>query len=136
VSQQTQRVFDQYDDMDDDGITRGGGGKLSCLQGVPEFMTVRQLVKTPCKDIVEELRSIYRDLYRHLEQMIVTHPEIQEDIRRLREQDETVQSAIRKLQSSEEVLAIFDKYLAFNWDVDNDCSLRMVADFFPNLVPA
>src|SRR6266404_1268014 len=134
VSRQMQLVFDQYD-VGDDGITRGGRGKLICLRegGDLDFITVRKLVKTPCKAIVEELRSLFRDSYLHVRQEIDTDSETQEDLRRLREQDETVQSAIRKLQSSSEVLAIFDKHLAFKWAVDNDCSLCAVADLFPAL---
>ena len=136
VPQEMQLVFDdQYYDMRNDGITRGGSGKLSCLRdgGYLGFIIVEQLVKTPCRDIVEELRSLFQDLYRHVQLMVDTHPETQERIRRLRDQDKAVQSAIRKLQSSEEVLAIFDKHLAFHWDVDNDRSLRTVADLFPDL---
>jgi len=124
-------VFDQYYDMGNDGITRGGGGKLGCLQGwYLDSTTVRQLVKTPCKVIVEELRSLFQDLYRHV-RLRVTDPEAQEDLRQLREQDETVQSAIRKLRSSSEVLAIIDKHLASNWDVDDDHSYYKV-DFIPD----
>ncbi len=136
VSQQMQRVFDQYDDMDDDGIMRGGGGKLSCLQGgyLP-VEAVEELAETPCKDIIEELRSLFHDLYRHIPLIADTRPEMQEKIGRKRDKDEKVQNAIKKLVSSEEVLAIIDKHLASNWDVDNDCSFGTV-DVFPDLVPS
>ncbi len=132
-----QRVFDQYDDMDDDGITRGGRGKLSCLRegGDLGVIVVEELVETPCKDIIEELRSLFQDLYRHVPLTTDTRPEIQEKIGRKRDKDEKVQNAIKKLVSSEEVLAIIDKHLASNWDVDNDCSLGAV-DVFPDLVPS
>jgi len=130
LSKQMELVFDQHDGMDDDGIVRGGGGKLICLRGgYLSFMTVRHLVKTPCKDIVEELRSLFHDFYRDVQLMINTD-EIQEEIKLLRDQDETTQSAMRKLQSSEEMLAIIDKHLASNWGVDDDRSRYYKVDLF------
>jgi len=122
VSEQMQLVFDQYYDIGDDhGITRGGGGKLACLRGIHlGYATVEEIVKTPCSDIVEDLRSLFQDSYSHLATTIITQPEVLKKIRLRRERDESVQSAIRKLQSSKEVLAIIDKHLDSNWDVDDD----------------
>ncbi|KAH8998184.1 hypothetical protein EDB92DRAFT_1337114 [Lactarius akahatsu] len=66
LSQDMQSVFDQSEDMDDDGIIRGGRGKLHCLrQGVLGPRIVRGFVQTPCKNIIEDLRSLFNNLYRH-----------------------------------------------------------------------
>ncbi len=133
VSQQMKLVFDQYYDMGNDSITKGGSGKFICLQGgyLPAEV-VEELAETPCKDIVEELRSLFQDLYRHIPLITDTRSKMQEKIRRKRDKDEKVQSALKMLVSSSEVLAIIDKHLASNWDVDNDCSLGTV-DVFPDL---
>ncbi|KAH9020340.1 hypothetical protein EDB84DRAFT_578182 [Lactarius hengduanensis] len=126
LSKQMQNVFDQNDDMDDDGIIRGGTGKLNCLQqGVLGRMAVDYLVDTPCKVIIEDLRSLFNNLYRHIEPPFDTIPSMRSDIDSVREQDERVQDAVKKLRSSEEVLSIINKHLdsTGSWDVDNDGSL-------------
>ena len=125
LSEQMQDVFDQHYGMDDGGITRGGKGKIVCLSGRGDLnpITIDDLVKTPCKDIIEELRSLFDDLYLHVPQTFDGRSRIQGTIRRKREQDENVQNAIKKLQSSEEVLAIINRHLASSWDVDDDRSL-------------
>jgi len=124
-----QLVFDQFYDMDDDGITRGGRGKLGCLRegGDLDSEIVEELVETPCKDIVEELRSLFQDSYRHVRPMIGPRPEAQEKIRRKREEDEKVRNALKKLRSSEEVLAIINNHLASGWGVEDDGSRYPVA---------
>ncbi|KAH9038581.1 hypothetical protein EDB85DRAFT_1887952 [Lactarius pseudohatsudake] len=126
LSQDMQSVFDQSEDMDDDGTIRGGRGKLHCLQqGVLGRMAVDYLVDTPCKVIIEDLRSLFNNLYRHIEPPFDTIPSMRLDIDSVREQDERVQDAVRKLRSSEEVLSIINKHLdsTGSWDVDNDGSL-------------
>ncbi|KAH9174771.1 hypothetical protein EDB89DRAFT_2143297 [Lactarius sanguifluus] len=124
LSQEMQNVFDQSDDMDDDGIIRGGGGKLCCLrQGVLGRKAVDYLVKTPCKVIIEELRSLFNNLYRHIEPPFDTIPSMQSGINSDREQDERVQDAVKKLRVSEEVLTIINEQLEFRWDVYDDRSL-------------
>ena len=124
LSNQMRQVFDHHDDMDDDGIITGGEGKLMCLTGRGNLnpRTIRDLVKTPCKNIIEELRSLFDDLYRHVPASIDKRPEMQEIIQSDQDQDEAVQTARKKLQSSEGVLAIINKHLASNWDLDNDGS--------------
>jgi hypothetical protein len=59
-----QHVFDQHTDMDRNGIVKGGNGKLSCLRQVNLHpITIKGLVKTPCRNIIEELRSVFNDFY-------------------------------------------------------------------------
>ncbi|KAH9174765.1 hypothetical protein EDB89DRAFT_469874 [Lactarius sanguifluus] len=129
LSQNMQSVFDQSDDTDDDGITRGGRGKLYCLrQGDLGPVIVEFLVETPCRDIIEELRSLFDNLYRHVQPFADTIPRMQSRIKSKRDQDESVQDALMKLRSSEEVLSIINKHLdsTGSWDVDNDGSLYKV----------
>ncbi|KAH9000864.1 hypothetical protein EDB86DRAFT_2827764 [Lactarius hatsudake] len=124
LSQDMQNVFDQSEDRDDDGIIRGGRGKLNCLQqGVLGRKAVDYLVKSPCKVIIEELRSLFNNLYRHIEPPFDTVPSMRSDIDSDREQDERVQDAVRKLRSSEEVLRIINDHLKSKWGVDDDRSL-------------
>ncbi|KAH9017119.1 hypothetical protein EDB83DRAFT_2679871 [Lactarius deliciosus] len=124
LSQEMQNVFDQSDDMDDDGIIRGGRGKLYCLrQAALDPTTVEDLVKTPCKSIIEELRSLFNNLYRHIQLLADTTPSMQSSTKSKREQDERVQDAVKKLQSSDKVLSIINEHLKPRWDVDNDGSL-------------
>ncbi len=96
ITQQMQLVFNQYYDMGHNGITRGGRGKLICLRegGDLGVMIVEELVETPCKDIIEELRSLFQDLYRHVLLTADTRLETQEKIRRKREEDEKVQTRL------------------------------------------
>ncbi|KAH9174774.1 hypothetical protein EDB89DRAFT_1904348 [Lactarius sanguifluus] len=124
LSKQMQIVFDQHDDMDDDGIIRGGRGKLYCLrQTALDRMVVRGFVQSPCKDIIEELRSLFNNLYRHVQPLADTTPSVQSDIKFERDQDECVQDAVKKLRSSEKVLSIIDEHLVHDWDINDDGSL-------------
>ncbi|KAH8977382.1 hypothetical protein EDB86DRAFT_3165665 [Lactarius hatsudake] len=137
LSKQTQIVFDQSDDMDDDGIIRGGTGKLNCLRQAAQALgprIVHGFVQTPCKDIIEELRSLFNNLYRHIEPPADITPSMEADIKSDREKDERVQDAVKKLRSSEEVLSIINDHLKPRWD-ENDGS-RDKVKFRPNSDPA
>ncbi|KAH9017122.1 hypothetical protein EDB83DRAFT_192136 [Lactarius deliciosus] len=127
LSKQMQIVFDQHDDMDDDGIIRGGRGKLYCLrQTALDRMVVRGFVQSPCKDIIEELRSLFNNLYRHVQPLADTTPSVQSDIKFERDQDESVQDAVKKLRSSEKVLSIINDHLVYDWDINDDGCLDKV----------
>ncbi|KAI9444193.1 hypothetical protein H4582DRAFT_1069617 [Lactarius indigo] len=131
LSKEMQNVFDQNEDMDDDGIIRGGRGKICCL-GQKDLggAIVGSLIETPCKDIIEELRSLFNNLYRHVDPPLDTAPSMKLGIKSKRDRDAQVQDALEKLRSSEEVLAIIDKHLDSrwdkSWDVKNDGSLYKV----------
>ncbi len=123
-------VFDQHYDTDKDGITRGGRGKLGSLRGVELHRSrIARLVKTPCRNIIEELRSLFNHLYLYLPARLDPDPDVQSSIESEREEDENVQNAIRRLQSSEEVLSIINKHLASSWDVDGDDGSYDKVDF-------
>jgi hypothetical protein len=123
-----QDVFDQHTDPESDGIVRGGSGKLICLGGYPlntylDSITIEVLVSTPCKDIIEDLRSIFRDLYLHVPANAVEDSNVQLRLEKRREQEPRVKEAREKLRSSKWVLAIMNRHLASRWDVDDDGSL-------------
>ncbi|KAH9017101.1 hypothetical protein EDB83DRAFT_191348 [Lactarius deliciosus] len=131
LSQEMQNVFDQSDDMEDDGTIRGGRGKLHCLrQAELSPSMIEDLVETPCKDIIEDLRSLFNNLYRHIDPRADTAPSVKSRIKSKQDRDERVQDALKKLRSSEEVLRIIKKYLDpsldSSWDVNNDGSLYKV----------
>jgi len=125
-SRDMQDVFDQHTDMDRDGIVKGGKGKLSCLRQVyfhPK--TVKALVKTPCRNIIEELRSLFHASYVDFnpdldlaDDTSESDPAEMEDA-----QDPRAKDAYEKLRSSEWVLSLIDGHLASRWDTDNDGSL-------------
>jgi hypothetical protein len=120
-----QEVFDQHADTDPDGIVRGGSGKIICLGGYHlGSIDVEGLVSTPCKDIIEELRSLFRDLYLHVPPRPVMNSQVQSRIETRREQDPRVKDAREKLCSSAWVLAVINGHLASRWDVDDDGSLH------------
>ncbi|KAH9954087.1 hypothetical protein BC827DRAFT_1244831 [Russula dissimulans] len=108
-----QKVFDQDTGLGRDGIVRGGDGKLICLAGILFGPTALDfLVSTPCKGILEQLRSLFRDFYLHVPSTtdIDMDPKQEETIEVKRENDPRVQESREKLRSSE-------------WDVDDDGSL-------------
>ncbi|KAH9033036.1 hypothetical protein EDB84DRAFT_110396 [Lactarius hengduanensis] len=120
-----QIVFDQKHHQ-------GGRGKLYCLrQTALDRMVVRGFVQTPCKDIIEELRSLFNSLYRHVQPLADTTPSVRSDIESERDQDESVQDAVKNLRSSEKVLSIIDNHLVYEWDIDNNGS-RDKAKFRPD----
>ena len=120
-----QYVFDQHTDLDRDGIVRGGSGKLACLDGLSfSRFAVYDLIRTPCRALFEELRSLFRDLYLHVPHDTDFSPDAQLMLTAEREQDPRVREAREKLRSSEWILAMIGRHLASRWDVDDDGSLR------------
>ena len=120
-----QAVFDQHTRADRAGHVRGGEGKLGCVGGLKfSSGTIESLVRTPCCEIIEEMRSLFRDLYLHTEAgEISSHAQSKNDERRGR--DPRVKRAREMLRTSDVFLGIFEKYLKFEWDVDNDGSLDL-----------
>ena len=111
-------VFDQHNDMDDNGNVTGGDGKLLCLQNWKLNKTmVRTLVNTPCRNIIEKLRKLFRDVNQYADRGDGS------------DSDDSVsetkrQEATGKLNSSEWILAMINEYLSIEWDVDHDGSLH------------
>ena len=124
-SKALQTVFDQHTDFDCDGIVRGGSGKLNCLRETYfDRITVYDLVRTPCRAILEELRSLFHDFYFLVMDNIDLSSDAQLMLIAQREQDPRVREAREKLRSSEWILAIISRHLTSRWDVDDDGSLH------------
>jgi hypothetical protein len=120
-----QNVFDQHTDFDRDGIVRGGSGKLFCLRGTYlDPPDIHDLVRTPCRAILEELRSLFHDFYLHVSARTDVSSDTQLMVTAQREQNPRVREAIEKLRSSEWVLSIINRHLASSWDVDDDGSIH------------
>jgi hypothetical protein len=85
-------------------------------------------VKTPCRKIIEEMRSLFQDLYRYRDaegDLSDAGSSTEED--EGREQDQRGIDAREKLQTSDAFLAIIEKHLGSEWDATNDGS-RVSAD--------
>ena len=129
-------VFDQHTEMDHNGVVTGGDGKLLCLHNMKlGEKTVRKLVKTPCRNIIEELRDLFWDFYLVAAEVESDDSEdsdsgdlpVHEDERRQGSRDQTairVREATKKLSSSEWILEMINRYLSFKWDADDDGSLH------------
>ena len=120
-----QLVFDQHTRADKAGHVRGGHGKLICVGGSKISSTVIEtLVKTPCCEIIEEMRSLFCDLYLHMEAGDVS-PSVQSRIEEKRERDPRVNRAREMLRTSDVFLGIIEKYLKLEWDIDDDGSMDL-----------
>jgi hypothetical protein len=133
LEEQMRNVFDQRSEMDYNGNVTGGTGKLMCLHRIElGGKIVRNLVKTPCRKIIEELRALFLDFYLFAS----VGPNISSDSddsstdedewrQDLRVQKATqVQEATKKLSSSEWILEMISRHLSSEWDVDDDGSLH------------
>ncbi len=82
------------------------------------------LVQTPCRAILEELRSLFHDFYLCVPNKIGRMSSVaQLMLTAEREQDPRFREAHEKLRSSEWILAMISRHLASRWDVDDDGSL-------------
>jgi hypothetical protein len=128
-----QLVFDQHSAPDDGGLVTGGDGKLLCLHNYKLSMKfIRGLVKTPCRKIIEEVRFLFQDLYRHRDaegDLSDAGSSTEED--ESREQDQRGIDAREKLRISDAFLAIIEKHLGSEWDATNHGS-RVSADPQPD----
>jgi hypothetical protein len=117
-------VFDQYETKTV-GRSRGGKGKLAVFGGteLPTPIILSLTSRTSCYAIIEELRALFHDFYRHVFHLTTPEPEVVEMYQKLRETVPLVQNARDKLQSSDAFLAILENHLTSAWDVDDDGSL-------------
>ncbi|KAI0273344.1 hypothetical protein BC834DRAFT_1037998 [Gloeopeniophorella convolvens] len=123
------QVFDQYEGVLDPTtlkkIITGGAGKKDCLGG--EMFAddeIALFVTTPCKEIIKDMRRLFSPVYLHLGKTLVSRP-LQLSRESQRARDPLVQQALKKVQSSEALLAIMEKHLAHRWDVTDDGSLNL-----------
>ncbi|KAH9960891.1 hypothetical protein BC827DRAFT_1376549 [Russula dissimulans] len=122
LSKKLQDVFDQYSSRN--GNVTGGTGKHDCLNNAHLGpITVRTFVKTPCRDIIEELRALFRDLYLYDPAGDDADSDTLLYLERSRESDPKVKDACERLSSSQWILDMINRHLASEWDVDSDGSL-------------
>ena len=123
-------VFDQHTNMDPKGNVTGGKGKHHCLyNGELGMRAVWTLVKTPCRNIIEELRAIFRDFYLLVEiapnlpdDSNFDEGQLGQDLRV--QQAACVQKATKNLSSSKWILEMINRHLTSEWEVDDDSSLH------------
>ena len=128
-------VFDQHTNVDRNGNVTGGKGKHNCLHNLELGRgIVRKLVKTPCRDIIEELRAFFRDFYLSVD----VAPDQSEDSdpggsltgKAKQEQDFRFQQTTRVLEATKNInlskwmLEMINGHLSSKWDVDDDSSLH------------
>ena len=119
-----QFVFDTHTAPDKAGVVRGGEGKLICVGGYKlSKKVIRGLVKTPCRKIIEEMRSLFRELYCDITEGNASDTESGTDEDEDKELEQRVNDAREKLRTSDVFLEIIEKHLGSDWDIDNDCSL-------------
>ena len=119
------KVFGHQEDMGCTGLVTGGLGKLGCVRDwYLDKSMVRALVRSPCKDIIEDFRGIFLNFYLHLSK--VPHVDLEEQLEEeaKRDQDPQVRDARDKLSSSRWVLDMMNGHLACQWNVDDDGSLH------------
>jgi len=121
--EQMRHVFDHHTDMDHTGMITGGDGKLACVRDARlDRPIVRALVQTPCKGIIEDFRAVFRDFYLYIPTL--TDVSLGLSYEADREEDPQVKDAREKLSSSRWVLAMVNRHLACQWNVDDDGSLH------------
>ena len=124
VEEQMHKVFDHHSEPEGPGFVKGGDGKLSCLAGTTlSTPFIRGIVKTPCRAIIEEMHSLFRNLYLYIQAGDI--PESQPAIEEMRSEEPRVHDAHEKLQNSDAFLAIMTKHLGSEWDIDDDGSLDL-----------
>ena len=127
LEEQMRNVFDQHTEMYHNGIITGGKGKLFCLRdGELNLSVVYNLVKTPCRDIIEDLRTLFHDFYLHIPAHETRDSDALLVYEAKRKRDSRVQEATKNLSSSLWILGMIDSYLSSKWDVDDDGSLNKV----------
>ncbi|KAI9449045.1 hypothetical protein F5148DRAFT_1291850 [Russula earlei] len=117
-SQDMQHIFDGYRDVDEDGVIRGGDGKLSFLHKLMLHPDSFGFVPEPCRQIIEELRTLLKTFYDDINpKSIMPEPQVERNVQT------EVKDAHEKLCSSEWVLNLITRNLeSKNWS-DDDGSL-------------
>lgn len=124
VEAQMGDLFDQHYKADGAGMVKGGDGKVFFfLGGLFSTSFMEGTVETPCRTIIEEMRSLLSDLYLHIE--AGDNPKSRSGIEAKRRADSRVDRAREKLKTSDVFLAIMKKHLGSEWDIDDDGSLDL-----------
>jgi hypothetical protein len=113
-SSDIKRVFYQYPDSDSDDYHFGGSkGKRLCLKNYElDPIVIECLVGTPCRNIIEDLRDLFRDFYGYPPPGRYLSPEERASAEASKEQNPLVLAAREKLRSSEWILGVINGHLA------------------------
>jgi hypothetical protein len=124
-SSDIKRVFYQYPGSDSDDYYAGGSkGKTFCLKNCAlDPVVIECLVGTPCRNIIEDLRTLFHDFYGYRQPGHYLCPEERASAEASKEQNPLVLAAREKLRSSEWILGVINSHLAAEWNVDDDGSL-------------
>ena len=115
-------VFDHHSEPDGEGIVTGGDGKLACVANTTlSSGVIMDIVETPCFEIIDEMRSLFRDLYLMEDAYLTKTARLRVEERRKR--DPRVNVAREKLRTSDAFLAVFERHLGSEWDTNDDGSL-------------
>ena len=97
-------------------------GKLNCIFNLRlSSLFVEILVKTPCRNIIEEMRSLFCGLYTAFEMDFPEQSSDEEDTGR--GPPAILSKTRKKLRTSDAFLAILENHLRSDWDIDDDGSL-------------
>lgn len=119
--------FDQYEVVKNGHYSRGGQGKLDLpIGGVVSPQAIEGLAyKTPCADMIGELRRLFKDFYCGVAYHRSHVPEIAAKHAKMREEDQSVREPRKKLQSPDAFLSIPERCLNSGWDVNDDGSFDL-----------
>jgi len=103
---------------------RPGMGKLLCVvdRTFGSFL-IEILVKTPCCKIIEEMRSLFGSLYANYDMDTNISSSGQSTDEEGTGRGPLARGARQKLRTSDAFLAILEKHLQSEWDIDDDGSL-------------
>ncbi|KAI9507352.1 hypothetical protein F5148DRAFT_1285326 [Russula earlei] len=110
-------VFDQHRQTDN-GIVTGRVGKLSCIHNLQLSQeTIGSLVKTPCGEIIQDLRNLYRSFYNGFN----SDPPVVSDTSKPPGPNKPDPS---KVSSHKSILDIIDRHMTSQsqWDKDDNGS--------------
>jgi len=103
---------------------RTGMGKLCCvIDHTFSSFLIEIFVKTPCCKIIEEMRSLFGSAYPNHYMDPTISPSEQSTDEEGTGQGLSVREAREKLRTSDAFLAILEKHLQSEWDIDDDGSL-------------
>src|SRR5579863_6407747 len=83
------------------------------------------LVQTPCKDIIEDFRALFRHFYLYVPTVPDVSVKTKLSYEAKREQDPRFKDARENVRSSRWALGMIKEHLAGDWNVDDDSSLHM-----------
>ncbi|KAI9431634.1 hypothetical protein F5148DRAFT_1155081 [Russula earlei] len=126
-SQDMQHVFDGYRDVDEDGVIRGSDGKLSFLHKLILHLDSFGFVPEPCRQIIEELRTLLKTFYDDINpKSIMPEPQAERNVWT------EVKDAHEKLCSSEWVLNLITWNLeSKNWSNDDSSLSKNIVGHDP-----